>query len=156
MYQFQVHSGENAATFSDAATLLAYLEALLGNGQPLSVVLPKLAIDAVGGLMALLKRHRIQVVLTADSAPEAVDYLAQTLLGATAGGVGGTIGGVWALSVLSRAGYLIPGVGLFLSAATILGLLAGAIAGFAVTRMGLRIRFVHADMVQVDLVPLGS
>jgi len=156
MHQFHVHSGDKAANIDGTGSLLAHLDALLGTGETLLVFLPKLAIDAVRGMMALLERHRIEVVLTADSAPEAVDYLAQTLLGAAAGGVGGIIGGVWTLSVLSRIGYLVPGAGWFLTAATLLGFLAGAIAGFAVTRMGLRVRFVQADMVQVDLVPLGT
>src|SRR5262249_17629653 len=90
-----VHSGENAATFDGTGALLAHLDAVIGIGETLSVFLPRLATDAVRGFMALLERHRIEVVLTADSAPEAADYLAQTLLGAAAGGVSGILGGVW-------------------------------------------------------------
>lgn len=156
MSDFCVRHSDTATTFDSVSKLLTHLGPLLGTGEPLTIFLPKFASEAVHGILAMLEQNRIKVILTADSAPAAQVYLAQTLLGGVVGGTSGTLGRVWTLAILSRIGYLIPGVGWFLTVTTFLGIVAGAITGCAVTHMGLRIRFVQTDAVQVDLEPLGA
>lgn len=150
-------SGDGATmTFEEIDELLAQFQPMLGYGRLLSIVLPSAAKLAARCIMALLQELGIQVVVLRDSDPEATDYFGQTLLGGSIGAVGGAVGGVCALSVLTRLGYFIPYVGWFLVAATALGAAAGAGTGFAVTRMGLRVRFTQDDSLQLDLVPLPA
>ena len=153
MNRFCILSDGTTEAFASLKPWLARLDELVGKGGPLTLSVPRWALEAIRELLDLLNRHAIKLVLEVDSDPEAMDYLSQTSLGGAIGSAAGAAGGVWALSALSRLGYLIPGVGWYLTAATLLGCVLGASAGFAVTRMGLRVRFVHADTVELELVP---
>jgi hypothetical protein len=152
MNEFHVERGGTTATFDSQTGLLAHLEAALGGGDALAILIPKAAIQVVGAIVELLKRNRIDMVLLADSEPETADYVAQTLLGGAVGTVVGVGGAVCALSALARAGCAIPVVGWFLAAAAVVGVVAGAAAGFGMTRMGLRVRLVRAGTMRMELV----
>ena len=152
MSEFQVESAGTVATFTNQSSLIAHLERVLGDAEALTVLVPKVAVQVVGAIVELLKRNQIDVVLLADSEPEFADYVAQTLLGGAAGAVVGLGGAVWALSALAKIGCSVPVVGWFLATAVVVGSIAGAAAGFGATRMGMRVRFVRTDAIQIELV----
>jgi hypothetical protein len=146
------HAG-SAASKTELPALLGSVAAMLRKGRPVTIEIPKVADGALRGIRELLARNNIAVRLLPDSEPEAADYVAQTLFGGVAGATAGIAGGMWVLVTLARFGYLVPAVGWWISAFAVVGLAAGAAAGWSVTRFGLRVRFVRADAVELQFVP---
>lgn len=158
MGDFTVTEGGKVASFSDVDKLLEVVGALLSLGHHPMISVPKQAVAAVKGVGELLKRHGIEVVLTVDSDPQAIDYAIHCMLGGTVGAAVGIAAGAGALALAARYGYLVPGVGWVISLAAIAGLAGlaiGATTGLAVTRMGLRAKFspINNEVLDLELLP---
>lgn len=166
--------------FANAEAFLRDLDMLLSyKVKGLVASAPKHARDAFERINGLFKKHNIEVVLTIDSDPEAVDYLINAMVGGIAGAAVGALGGIAAAGVANlgvvgigtvTVAYFVGGGTAALASATALGVFApglgwviggagvglgvGITAGMAVTRMGLRVQFASLDKSDKERVKL--
>lgn len=147
--------GGKAKSFSDGDKLLAAVEVLFSLGHHPLISVPKQAASVVAGVGELLRRHGIEVVLTVDSDPQAIDYVIHGVLGGAVGAAAGASLGAGTLALAARYGYLVPGVGWVISLSAVAGLAIGATVGLAVTRMGLRVKFspIRGGNLDLELLP---
>ena len=155
MGDFHITKDGKTASFSDKSKFLAAVEAFIQLHQNPMISVPKHASTVFEGLKELFEKHGIEVVLTVDSEPAAIDYVIHSLIGAVAGAGAGVGLGVGALLVADKVGQHIPYVGYVIAIGALIGVVIGVTAGLAVTRMGLRVKFspIDPDMLDVELIP---
>jgi hypothetical protein len=143
------------ATFSDVTVLLGAVEAFLQLQQHLVVSVPKHATTVFQGVKGLFDKHRIQVMLTVDSDPAAIDYVIHSLIGGLTGAGAGAATSVGVLVAAAKIGQHIPYVGWVITAGALIGVAIGVTVGLTVTRMGLRVKFspVNRELVEVEFLP---
>ena len=144
--------------FSDAAQFVSQVESLLQLGARFTVSIAKTALDVAQRINELFKKHRLEIAITADSDPKAVDYVINMLLGGTIGAVGGAALGGGLLAVARSASIFLPGPGwAYLVGSIFVGVAVGAVTGAALARVGLRIRFspVDSEKAELEVIPAG-
>lgn len=144
-------SERDASPVPSSADLVGFVGHFLGGSGPATLAIPLATVGLLRQLGELLDRAGVRPVLAVDSEPEPIDYVAQTLGGAAFGAPAGALAGLGVVGVLSRLGYLVPGVGLYLTVATAVGVVVGAAVGFSATRAGLLVRFRAGDRSVLEL-----
>jgi len=155
-----VSNNGQVQSFDDPDKFLEQIDTLLKLGYKFSVSVAKESIDLFEQLNQLFEKHKIELVITTDSDPGAAEYLIMALGGAIAGGVGGAAVSAIAWTVVRQiairtAAFAVPGIGPVIAVGATLGALIGMIAGLAVTKMGLRVRFSPKtpNVLEIDLIP---
>jgi hypothetical protein len=149
--KYTMSKNHETVNFADAEKFLAAVEAFLRFGELPRITIPKGAISVWRRLQEVFTRNNIELVVTVDSDPEAIDWVLNGLAGGVIGAPCGMAVGGGVLAILARFGYVIPHVGWLISLASVAGLAIGATAGLYVTHMGLRVTFSQAVRDAIDL-----
>lgn len=150
---FAVHHQSRVINFTEAETpkFIAVIDLALRLGVEITIELAAPTASVMNEIRGVFKKHRIRIhVITDQADPDALDYVANILAGAT---IGGIIGGVisW-LVIASKAQILGPQVGLPFS---LLCAVEGIFSGLAATRHGYRILArVREQRLTLDASPL--
>lgn len=136
---YEIHRNGAVVVYQDEEVFLGVIESLLKFNEMFFVRILKTASSVLEQLQAILLKHDLKIAFTADSPPEARDYVANALAGAVAGGaVGLAVGGAaWYL----LGDLVFPGLGTALAIFGTGGAAAGAVLGGAATVWGLKVHF---------------
>ena len=133
-------------------------------GESFIVSIARTASRIIERVNEIFRKHSVEIVVKADSDPDAAEYVINALVGATAGGAVGAVGGAvyWGASAtwanLAATSFVVPGIGPCIAIPAGVMAFIGAVAGLAVTKWGLRVRFspVDPNRVSMEFTPAGS
>ncbi len=155
---YVVSKNGRVVEFDDPEKFVSTIETMLQLGERFLVAVAKSAARVLERVNELFRRFGLEIHVSADSDPTAMDYVANALLGGLAGGGLGAAGGAGAWLAGRALGFAVPGIGQFLLVGSVIGAIIGAATGLVVTRWGLKIRISPLDpsKVDIEMVPLSS